>query len=495
MRLNRFLFEKRITLASKPETIMQGQDAMEDPEDYTEDQLFDAKEVSKLIKSKCKEFIRDSEGNILWRGYKSSAGSWYTGNVRGDRQPKDTPYEIHEALDEEFEDQFGWRCRSESIFTTGNKGMAQGYGPAYSVWPEDGYKFVWSEDISDLYQELDVDNLMGALSGDTGQWEGEWEEEYGEDQDGEWSYDGDDTNQSYRGDAEDWVIEKLRLEWENDHSEQIEKYQEMEQEEVDSDEWNELKQWFDNRFEDFEDFDAENKDFGDEYEPDLLEWDPAMELDDYIQEKQDEAQEALDDAIGNVTNSYQDTNMVDAISSGNEVMVGPANQPYILVSKEISGLVWEYVHGIRGADDTKQMKFDFNWKPNAKTDKGVYQGNRFCIGAFNQKTKNIEYIATWRYVAQVKGFFRNGKNTNGRDMSIDQSKVFPRQLAARLKTGETVVFFIPFDTKNWNDIYFQAAFDAPGMADRKLKGGYSSVPSNVKDIWRRFISLKIKLVT
>lgn len=70
--------------------------------------------------------------------------------VRDDRRPKDTDIRVHNAVNDFFEEKFGWRAREKGIFVTGSINRATAYGESYLVFPIGEFKYLWSREISDL---------------------------------------------------------------------------------------------------------------------------------------------------------------------------------------------------------------------------------------------------------------------------------------------------------------------------------------------------------
>lgn len=70
---------------------------------------------------------------------------------RMDRKPMNTNPEVSAMFDEEFEKLFGWKPRSEGVFCTGRNVRSELYGDPYIVFPKNGYQFIWSKRINDLY--------------------------------------------------------------------------------------------------------------------------------------------------------------------------------------------------------------------------------------------------------------------------------------------------------------------------------------------------------
>jgi len=74
---------------------------------------------------------------------------------RKDRKPRDTPKDIQASLDDEFSKKFGWKVRSEGLFTWGGR-ITGGYGTAAGiVFPTGNFDFVWSKKVYDLFMYYD----------------------------------------------------------------------------------------------------------------------------------------------------------------------------------------------------------------------------------------------------------------------------------------------------------------------------------------------------
>lgn len=125
--------------------------------------------IADVLKKDCGDFIREAGGKMLWRGMRLTAENthgykltsdenidYWLRLTRKDRKPADTSPELHQELDTWFDDKFGFKARSQSMFCygTGGKSSADQYGNVYMVFPFDGYKFVWSPEVRDLYDEI-----------------------------------------------------------------------------------------------------------------------------------------------------------------------------------------------------------------------------------------------------------------------------------------------------------------------------------------------------
>lgn len=192
------------------------------PKELSEKEWRDLYKLWNLLYKKCKPFMKEFEkavkvgvGTIdaryLFRGMRDR-GNWSIENVRKDRMPKDSSIEFHEMMNDAFEDAFGVRARSESVFATTLFSEAKHYGKVYIIFPMGKYKLIWSDEVEDLYSRFE-DEIRQGVFGDEpprelyDEWEDEWEWEFGsEDSRGEWvaqSYDIRDSNLN-------WAVHALK---------------------------------------------------------------------------------------------------------------------------------------------------------------------------------------------------------------------------------------------------------------------------------------------
>lgn len=78
---------------------------------------------------------------------------FYIKNTRKDRIPVDTHIDISEMIDVLFNQQFGWKPRSQGMFCVGRsgRGSANFYGDdVFAVMPMGKFKYLWSPKIFDL---------------------------------------------------------------------------------------------------------------------------------------------------------------------------------------------------------------------------------------------------------------------------------------------------------------------------------------------------------
>lgn len=112
-----------------------------------------------VLAKECKQMIGDIKkmGDVLWRGTNQPV---YEKQIpHKSRKPVDTPEFLHILLDKMFKKNFGWKPRSEGVFVSLDKGLASSYSPSRRTtifMPVDGYKYLWSPDIDDLYDWLTI---------------------------------------------------------------------------------------------------------------------------------------------------------------------------------------------------------------------------------------------------------------------------------------------------------------------------------------------------
>ena len=113
-------------------------------------------EVHQILKENCKPYLQSSK---MWY-YRtvSSAKEVKLSNKDGilnlkprmDRKPSDTPQYLHGLIDGWFKKKFGWKVRSEGVFTYPKNEIS---GPQF-VFPIGTFKFVYSPKVLDLYRTI-----------------------------------------------------------------------------------------------------------------------------------------------------------------------------------------------------------------------------------------------------------------------------------------------------------------------------------------------------
>jgi len=115
-------------------------------------------EFSELVKRDCSKFLKEIKQSkrFVYRGI-SGVGKMGIKTPRPDREPKDMSLAGHNYLGKLFKKYHGWNARKEGVFCFGDVGDASSYGDTYIVFPVDGYKYLWSDDIRDLYSCVEED--------------------------------------------------------------------------------------------------------------------------------------------------------------------------------------------------------------------------------------------------------------------------------------------------------------------------------------------------
>ena len=98
------------------------------------------------IEKNCGEFLShlQSTQRFLFRGQDESSSPVFVGYPRADRKPKDSSKDAQKLCDTYLKLEGFKALRSNSIFTTTDRGQASNYGRVYAIFPKDGFKFTWS---------------------------------------------------------------------------------------------------------------------------------------------------------------------------------------------------------------------------------------------------------------------------------------------------------------------------------------------------------------
>lgn len=110
-------------------------------------------DIMRVIERDCKPFLKEFD-QPLYRGTNKEIETFGKIKARTNRRPKDTPLELHDTLNELFYNKFGWYVRSEGTFVARNKSMSGSYGDKYYFLPIGRYKYVYSNDVYDLYSDV-----------------------------------------------------------------------------------------------------------------------------------------------------------------------------------------------------------------------------------------------------------------------------------------------------------------------------------------------------
>jgi hypothetical protein len=93
--------------------------------------------------------------------FRGSTNTWKENDIRyvearKDRRPKDTNKKISKEIDEVFFKEYGIKPRTEGTFTTPVKHVAGHYGQVFMFFPIGDFKYLWSEEIRDMFDELRI---------------------------------------------------------------------------------------------------------------------------------------------------------------------------------------------------------------------------------------------------------------------------------------------------------------------------------------------------
>jgi len=110
--------------------------------------------VQTKIRTECKQaWAAHKQGHTALRGVANATEEFYWGVTGSDRKPKDSLPGLQSLVDQALRDHLGADAavRSNSIFVTGDIGVAEVYGDKlFAVFPTDSAKFTWSKLHSDL---------------------------------------------------------------------------------------------------------------------------------------------------------------------------------------------------------------------------------------------------------------------------------------------------------------------------------------------------------
>ncbi len=115
-----------------------------------------------MVQRKCQPFLKEwlpifKQGGgvvdelFMWRGSETISGQYGVKPVRQERLPMTTKEHIHQEIDRQMFKRFKIHGRSKTIFCTGSKSLAEGYGKAYMVFPVGNYKYIWSPKVDDMF--------------------------------------------------------------------------------------------------------------------------------------------------------------------------------------------------------------------------------------------------------------------------------------------------------------------------------------------------------
>jgi len=112
---------------------------------------FDVDEIVKVIQEDCKPYL-DKFDTALFRGMNINSEDSAVFSLFDrfkHREPRTTSIEAHTVLDNVFNEEFGWKARSEGVFVDQNFGNEYGSG-LYLFFPRGDFDYLWSPKVEDL---------------------------------------------------------------------------------------------------------------------------------------------------------------------------------------------------------------------------------------------------------------------------------------------------------------------------------------------------------
>lgn len=110
----------------------------------------------KLINADCKPFLNDMKskykGHYLYSGrrVKTVKGEFIKKKIRTNRKNKDTPFPVHNLINDWFNKKFGFKAKSNAMFCSFNKNTALVFGQPYKIYPIGQYTLLSSNKVRDM---------------------------------------------------------------------------------------------------------------------------------------------------------------------------------------------------------------------------------------------------------------------------------------------------------------------------------------------------------
>lgn len=120
-----------------------------------------------LLTTECSDAISamKSAGTFLYRGFKSASSTpdAFHGKPREDRRSLHSNPKVQVAFDENMKIYGFATNRSNSIFCTSAKKRTAIYGYPYLIFPKNGFNFLWSPKVYDLFSEPIIDGWAETI--------------------------------------------------------------------------------------------------------------------------------------------------------------------------------------------------------------------------------------------------------------------------------------------------------------------------------------------
>jgi hypothetical protein len=127
----------------------------------------DTYKVLLQLKKDCQQFLKESDGQPLFRGSRSARKfkKYETLDYRSPTNSLNLDMILFNAYVERQWDIKNIRSHN-SLFTTGSAEHAAYYGQVYLVFPCDGYEYIWSKEVTDLYDTWALRHIADDEEGD-----------------------------------------------------------------------------------------------------------------------------------------------------------------------------------------------------------------------------------------------------------------------------------------------------------------------------------------
>jgi hypothetical protein len=124
----------------------------------TEREVADFDNIIQNLKKSCKpaiDFYKRAK-SPLWRGMKHGVNNFVRKAVRNDRRPRVVSGDLHKVLDDCFKKHFGWKARSEGVFS-GSEDISSSWGMPYIIFPIGKFDYVYTIDPMGVFWEVLTD--------------------------------------------------------------------------------------------------------------------------------------------------------------------------------------------------------------------------------------------------------------------------------------------------------------------------------------------------
>lgn len=110
-----------------------------------------------LFLKDCAPFLREIRGipakYLPKHGTNTAPDHWDIVQQKIRRGPRDSSAEMHDAVNDIFDQKFNWHARTDAIFISGDAQRSRSYGPLCTIFPIGEYDYLWSPQVEDLYVE------------------------------------------------------------------------------------------------------------------------------------------------------------------------------------------------------------------------------------------------------------------------------------------------------------------------------------------------------